>query len=101
MGGDGGGKKVSLLLFANNFWMISDRPETLSVMISFCLQCLNECGWKCPLEDIKWATTAPDNLKVGVVVNGEVPKVDSWVPYGSLMIHCGRESYKEFARAFY
>jgi len=68
----GKGKRVALIKFADNFWLVSDRPEHLEQMVEHWLECLGGMGWSCPLSDIRWCTTAPDNSCVRVMVGGQL-----------------------------
>ena len=55
-----GNINLSLVLFADNFWLIAKNPNELSKMLKCWLELLAEFGWKVPLEEATWCTTSSD-----------------------------------------
>ena len=51
---------LSLLLFADNFWLLATSPQMLEAMTQKWLDLLTAAGWEVPLEETTWCTTAPD-----------------------------------------
>lgn len=51
---------MSLVLFADNYWLMSSSPGELSKMITAWLSILKRCGWSTPLDECTWCTTGRD-----------------------------------------
>ena len=51
---------LSLLFFADNFWLLATSPQMLEAMTQKWLDLLTAAGWEVPLEETTWCTTAPD-----------------------------------------
>ena len=52
---------VSLILFADNFWLCATSPQELSRMTVAWLAILRRHGWNVPLDETVWCTTGPDS----------------------------------------
>ena len=61
------GFHIALVLFADNFWLVSQKPQQLSAMMSFWLEDLRSLGWSVPLDACSWATTELDEIKLSNV----------------------------------
>ena len=55
------GSHVSLLLFADNFWLVATSPQELASMTEAWLALLREYGWSVPLNETTWCSTGPDS----------------------------------------
>ena len=55
------GSHVSLLLFADNFWLAATSPQELASMTEAWLARLSEYGWSVPLQETTWCSTGPDS----------------------------------------
>ena len=63
---------VSLVLFADNYWLVATSPQMLQAMTVEWLRLLGEVGWKTPTSELTWCTTTEDNVKYDITINGEV-----------------------------
>ena len=57
------GSLLSLLLFADNFWIVSTSAHELEDMTKAWLHLLGEHGWNVPAGEATWCTTAEDSHK--------------------------------------
>jgi len=71
---DDGQENLSLILFADNYWLIGKNPSETQAMTEFWLECLAAAGFRTPLEEISWMTTLQDDVPAGIIVRGEVLK---------------------------
>ena len=62
---------VSLLLFADNFWLVATNPIELQNMTAMWLKLLSEAGWQAPIGEMTWCTTGPDDQEWSVVVQNQ------------------------------
>ena len=53
------GTKISLVLFADNFWLFSSGPRELSIMTAAWLEILKKYGWNVPLQGQPGAQQGP------------------------------------------
>jgi hypothetical protein len=65
------GTFIPILVFADNFWLISNSPSHLENMLKVWLECLQTKGWKVPLKECVWCTTAPDELNISIYGDNE------------------------------
>ena len=66
------GSLVSMILFADNFWLVASSPQSLAKMTEAWLALLKDCGWSVPLAETTWCTTGgDDNLLWEVLVEGQ------------------------------
>ncbi|CAK0873857.1 unnamed protein product [Prorocentrum cordatum] len=63
-----GGRRVSLLLFADNFWVVASSAAQLSAMTTAWLGIISEAGWSVPLDEVTWCSTASDEAPWSVEV---------------------------------
>ena len=63
---------MSLVLFADNYWLVATSPQMLQLMTIEWLKLLGEVGWKTPTTELTWCTTTEDNVKHDIIINGEV-----------------------------
>ena len=69
------GTLISLVLFADNFWLFASSATDLSRMFETWLGLLEHCRWDLPLEETTWCTTRPDaEGHLAVRVRGELVK---------------------------
>ena len=61
---------VNLILFADKYWLVATSPSMLSDMANEWLRLLGEVGWDTPTADLTWCTTAEDEFKSDIRVNG-------------------------------
>ena len=54
------GMLLPILVFADNFWLISNSPIHLQVMFRVWLHILKDHGWHVPVDECTWCTTAAD-----------------------------------------
>ena len=52
------GTCISLLLYADNFWLASTSAGALGLMTNACLHILAEHGWTVPMKEAVWCHTA-------------------------------------------
>ena len=45
------GTRISLILFADNFWLFASSAKQLSSMFDAWLSVLGTCGWDVPLDE--------------------------------------------------
>ena len=65
------GTNVSLILFADNFWVLAKSAQELSETTTYWLSLLQSHGWDVPLDEAVWCTTSPDgNTGLRVDVQG-------------------------------
>ena len=69
-----GRDRVSIVLFADNFWLVATSPEILASMTTAWLKCLKEWAFEVPLDQCTWCTTLSDSISGKVVCNGETVK---------------------------
>ena len=53
---------IPIVVFADNFWLLSNSPTHLQAMFQCWIQMLGARGWKAPTLECVWCTTAPDDL---------------------------------------
>ena len=69
------GKHLPLLLFADNFWLLSTSAAELTRMTQVWLGILSKYGWSVPLHEATWCTTAEGTGREWAVnVHGDVVK---------------------------
>jgi hypothetical protein len=56
----GDGSYLSLVLFADNYWLIGTSPQELGKMTTAWLSILKKYGWSTPLQECTWCTTGLD-----------------------------------------
>lgn len=66
----GGGQRLSLLLFADNFWLVATSPRELAEMSTLWMTLLSGAGWQAPIQEMTWCTTASDAQNFSVEVSG-------------------------------
>ena len=52
---------VSLLLFADHFWLLASSSDQLTAMTLSWLGILESHGWVVPIDEATWSTTGPDD----------------------------------------
>jgi len=57
------GSFIALLLFADNFWLVSTSPAELARMTEVWLDILKRHGWSVPLGEATWCSTGPDDMR--------------------------------------
>ena len=55
------GSYVSLVLFADNFWLFARSAAQLATMTALWLKLLRDFGWEVPLNEMTWCTTGADD----------------------------------------
>ena len=50
------GDNVSLMLFADNFWLVATSAKQLSAMMIQWIRLLHGAGWRVPLSECTWCT---------------------------------------------
>ena len=65
---------MSLILFADNHWLVATTPVMLSDMTNEWLRLLGEVGWETPTVDLTWGTAAVDDYKADIRVNGALTR---------------------------
>ena len=99
---------VSLLLFADNFWLIADSPKQLSEMTEAWLCILQQHGWSVPIGEATWCTTGSDDVTQWVVQlsEGEVRRsaraegfkaLGAWITFDNAF---ERELQNRFSKAW-
>ena len=66
------GIHLSLVLFADNFWLFATSPTMLETMMQKWLDLLSAYGWEVPLDETTWCTTAPDERHWTIQARGAV-----------------------------
>ena len=64
------GQFISLLLFADNFWLLGESPRQLQSMAVYWRKCLQDHGWDYPVDEATWTCNFPDDYKATVTVGG-------------------------------
>ena len=65
------GARLSLMLFADNFWIFATSPQELTKMSKLWLRLLHRAGWQAPVDEMTWCTTGPDtNLSWQIHIDG-------------------------------
>ena len=54
--------RVSLVLFADNFWLFAKSKPELETMYEYWVGLLSQGGWSVPHDEAVWATTLPDEV---------------------------------------
>ena len=107
-----GNTNLSLVLFADNFWLVATSPDELNKMLRYWLELLADFGWQVPLEEATWCATAPDdNTHWRVAIDSHtVPRSARKIGFKALGViltfdnSCGGELEARIAaawRAFY
>ena len=66
---------IPILVFADNFWILSKSPSHLQDMFQCWLLILAERGWQVPVPECTWCTTASDDTEGEIVdMFGQVVK---------------------------
>ena len=76
---------LPILVFADNFWILSKSAPELEAMFSWWFERLRNFGWTVPLEECTWMTSAKDKevwrVRVGEV---EIKRVGRAAGFGAL-----------------
>ena len=59
---------LSVLCFADNFWIIATSADMLQDMFTAFLDRLESSGWIVPLKECSWSTTAADDTPFQILV---------------------------------
>ena len=51
----------SVVAFADNYWILATSPTEARAILQFWLECIEMHGWRTPLEEITYCTTAQDS----------------------------------------
>ncbi len=65
---------VSLILVADNDWLVATTPEMLSAMTNEWLRLLGGVGWETPTENLTWCTAAEDEFAANIRVKGTLTR---------------------------
>ena len=84
------GSFVDLLLFADNFWIVSTNAHELTEMTAAWLEILTEFGWNVPLGEAVWCTTGPDEkhsweVKLGNYCIKRSPRQEGFKVLGTIV----------------
>ena len=60
------GTRISLVLYADSFWLFAKSPDQLEAMTKHWLEILTVFGWSVPLEVATWCSTQPDDVPARV-----------------------------------
>ena len=52
---------LSIVLFADNFWLVATSPAELRSMTEAWLGLLKQAGWSAPVDEMTWCTTGEDS----------------------------------------
>ncbi len=67
------GSYISILLFADNYWLIARSAEQLRAMTVEWLRLLRELGWDTPTSELTWATTlTKERFSEEIIIEGAV-----------------------------
>ncbi len=55
------GTWVSLILFADKYWLVATKAKMLKLMTVKWLDLMDEFGWETPVADLTWCSTVKDN----------------------------------------
>ena len=63
-----GGEKLALILYADNFWVLSQDPSSFPEMTQAWLQILRKYGFDIAIEEASWTCNLAGNLKLPPVI---------------------------------
>lgn len=93
---------LSLICFADDFWLHARSPNELQDMLQAWLSILRKYGWHSPVNEITWASTGEDNCGCCVTVDNTVvpraPRDEGFVALRVNVSPNGRVTRELYAR---
>ncbi len=65
------GTWVSVILFADNYWLVATSAKMLKQMTEKWLDLMAEYVWETPVADLAWCSTAKDNESTQFKIRGK------------------------------